>query len=355
MVNAAATYFEASLLSSVNIVFAKVLAMLIKFKTHHLDFLVKILRMDNAKKFRSQHFEDYCLVTSIELTYSVPYEHSQNGLVKVFIKKIQLINRPLLIHVGLPSHLWAHAILHAATLLRYIPTLFNDYSPLELLSGQKPDVSHFGTFGCQVWIPIAEPNRKTIGQHRLEGIYDKFDFPSIIRYLVPCTEVMYKARFQNCQFDENKFPYVLSSQPSPLLEFLAPELLTMNLDPKSALADTEVKKLLDIKALAKHLPDGFTNTPCVIRNPFPGDGSAAISILPKKHSIEPPNTSVKRLRSSNHIDCFVPSKLEPLLCTTDENQYVMSFVHNITTLESDPLTLDQTKSSLDWLKWLKAL
>ena len=88
LVDIVGTDIEASLLNSRNIVFAKVLAMLIKFRNHHPHFLVKILRMDNAKEFRSQHFEDYCLATSIELIYSISYEHSQNGLSKAFIKKI---------------------------------------------------------------------------------------------------------------------------------------------------------------------------------------------------------------------------------------------------------------------------
>ena len=76
LVDAASTHFEVSLLSSRNIVFAKVLAILIKFRTHHLDFSVKILWMENAKEFKSQYFEDYCLATGIELTLSVSYEHS---------------------------------------------------------------------------------------------------------------------------------------------------------------------------------------------------------------------------------------------------------------------------------------
>ena len=145
--------------------FAKVLAMPIKFKTHHLDFFVKTLKMDNAKEFRSQHFEDYCPATRINLTYLVLYENSLNGLAKAFIKKIQLISRPLLIHANLPSHFWAHAILHATTLLKYCPTLLNDFSPLELLSSQKLNISHLRVFECQVWILTAEPKRKTIAQH----------------------------------------------------------------------------------------------------------------------------------------------------------------------------------------------
>ena len=44
--------------------------------------------MDNAKELRSQQFEDYCVGSRNNLTYSVPYEHSQNGLAEAFIKKI---------------------------------------------------------------------------------------------------------------------------------------------------------------------------------------------------------------------------------------------------------------------------
>ena len=44
--------------------------------------------MDNAQEFRSHAFEDYFIAMGITLTYSVLYEHSQNGLAEVFIKKI---------------------------------------------------------------------------------------------------------------------------------------------------------------------------------------------------------------------------------------------------------------------------
>ena len=114
----------------------------------------------------------------------------------------------------------------------------------------------------------------------------------------------------------------------------------MNLDPKTTLTNTKVKKLLNLKALAKCLPDGFINTPCIAHNPLLGASSTPFSILPKKHSIEPPNTLVKRLRSSHHTDYHVPSKPEPLLYTQDEHQSIMSFVHDITTPISNPLTLD---------------
>ena len=75
--------------------------------------------------------------------------------------------------------------MHAATLLRLRPTLLNDHSPLELTSGQISNITHLKTFGCRVWVPVAEPHKKTIGNYRQEGIYVGFDSPSIVYYVAP--------------------------------------------------------------------------------------------------------------------------------------------------------------------------
>ena len=356
LVDAAGIHFEVSLLSTRNIVFSKLLAMLIKFRMHYLDYPVKTLHMDNTGEFKSQHFEDYCMATRIELTYSVPYEHSQNGLAEAFIKKIQLISRPLLIQANLPSYFWGHAVLHAATLLRYRPTLLNDFSPLELLSGQKPDISHFRVFGCQVWVPTVEPKRITINHHRVEGIYVGFDSPSIIRYLNPETGVLHKARFQNCKFDETVFPSVIVSKPNTPLEFWAPETLTMNPDPRIALTDSEVEKILDLKSLAEKLPNGFTNISRVTHNPLPGAGPAPISIRPERQAIESP--TAKKPKISHLFDApSLTEQLEPkpILCTPSEHELVMTFVQTMANLDSDPLTLEDAKASSDWPKWQVAL
>ena len=154
LVDAAGIHFEVSLLSTRNIVFSKLLAMLIKFRTHYPDYPVKTLRMDNVGEFKSQHFEDYCMATGIELTYSVPYEHSQNGLAEAFIKKIQLISRPLLIQANLPSYFWGHAVLHAATLLNTARPFSMTSLPWSSSQARSQIFPTFGfldvKFGCQL-------------------------------------------------------------------------------------------------------------------------------------------------------------------------------------------------------------
>jgi hypothetical protein len=118
LIDASGSHLEVALLTTRNLVFPKILAILLRYKNHFPDHPVKFLRMDNALEFRSHAFEDYCTTSGITLTYSAPYEHSQNGLAEAFIKKLQLVTRPLLIHAKLPDSFWGHAILHAAALLR---------------------------------------------------------------------------------------------------------------------------------------------------------------------------------------------------------------------------------------------
>lgn len=81
--------------------------------------------MDNVQEFRSHAFEDYCIAVGITLTYYIPYEHSHDGLAGAFTKKVQLITRPLLLHAKLLPTMWAHVVLHVASLIQLRPTLLN--------------------------------------------------------------------------------------------------------------------------------------------------------------------------------------------------------------------------------------
>ena len=150
LVDASGRHAKVSLFSTRNMAFPKLLAMILKIRTHYPDANIKTLRMDNAGEFKSQTFEDYCVASGIALTYAVPYEHSQNGLAEAYIKKIQLVVRFLLIYAKLQSSLWGHAVLHAAALLRFRPTLLHTQTPLELVSRKLPNISHLRTFGCRV-------------------------------------------------------------------------------------------------------------------------------------------------------------------------------------------------------------
>jgi hypothetical protein len=162
--------------------------------------------MDNASEFTSQIFYDYCMSIEINVEHLVAHTHTQNGLAESFIKRLQLIARLLLMKTKLSVSAWEHAILHTASLVRIRPTTYQKYFPLQLAFGQPPNIFHFRIFGCAVYVPIVPPQRTKMGPQRRLEIYVGFDSLSIIRYLEPLTGDIFKARFEDCHFDESLFP-----------------------------------------------------------------------------------------------------------------------------------------------------
>ena len=119
--------------------------------------------MDNAGEFTSKSFDAYCASLEIEVEYSVPHVHTQNGLVESMIKRVQIIARTILLRTKLGSSAWGHAVLHAAALIRICPTTLHTHSPLQLVFSHELDISHLRTFGCVVQVLVAPPQRTKMG------------------------------------------------------------------------------------------------------------------------------------------------------------------------------------------------
>jgi hypothetical protein len=138
----------------------------------------------------------------IKVGHPVAHVHTQNGLAESLIKRLQLIAIPLLMKCNLPSSAWGHTILQDAAFIGLRPTASHKFSPLQLVSGREPNLSHLKIFGCVVYVPISPPQRTKMGPQRRLGIYIGFHSPSIIKYLEPLTGDVFTARFADCQFDE---------------------------------------------------------------------------------------------------------------------------------------------------------
>ena len=150
MIDASTRWSHVYLLSMRNQAFARLLAQIIRLRAHFPDYLIKSIRLDNAGEFTSQAFNDYCMSIGITVEHPVAYVHTQNGLAESFIKRLQLIARPLLMRTKLPTSAWGHAILHAAALIRIRPKNYHELSPLRLVFGREPNISHLRIFGCAV-------------------------------------------------------------------------------------------------------------------------------------------------------------------------------------------------------------
>ena len=270
LIDASSRWSHVCLLASRNVAFARLLAQIIQLRAHFPDYQIKKIRLDNAGEFTSQSFNDFCMSIGIMVEHPVAHVHTQNGLAESLIKRLQLIARPLLMKSKLPSSAWGHAILHAAALIRLRPSASHKYSPLQLVSGKEPSLSHLKIFGCGVYVPIAPPQRTKMGPQRRLGIYVGFNSPSIIKYLEPLTGDVFTARFADCQFDETMFP-ILGGENKKLDK----QDVTWNasqisfLDPRSGQCELEVQKLIHLQRIANELPDAFTDTKRVTKSYIP--------------------------------------------------------------------------------------
>ena len=166
LIDASTRWSHVCLFSTRNTTFARLLAQIIRLKAQFPNHLIKTIRLDNASEFFSQTFLDYYMSVGIDVEYPIAHTHTQNGLAESIIKHLQLIARPLLLRTKLSLSAWGHAILHVATLIRIRPTSNHDYSPLQLVLGSQPNVSHFHIFGCVIYVPIAPPQHSKLGpQH----------------------------------------------------------------------------------------------------------------------------------------------------------------------------------------------
>ena len=252
LIYASTRWSHICLLSTRNVAFARLLAQIIRLRAQFPNYPIKKNHLDNASEFTSQAFNDYCMSIGIDVEHPVAYTHTQNGLVESLIKRLQIISRNFLMKSKLPVSAWGHAILHAASLVRIRPTAYHKFSPLQLVLGQQPNIIHLHTFGCAVYVPIAPPQRTKMGPQRRLGIYTGFDSPSIIRYLEPLTGDVFKARFEDCHFNETIFPPLKGEK--SLLE--ARREITWNvstlshLDPHTNQCELEVQRIIHLQGIA---------------------------------------------------------------------------------------------------------
>jgi transposase InsO family protein len=130
LIDASTRWSHVCLLATRNVAFASLLARIIQLRANFPDYKIKSIRLDNAREFTSQSFNDYCMSIEIKVEHPVAHVHTQNGLAESLFKRLQLIARPVLMKYNLPSSAWGHIILHVVALIKLRPTVSHKISPL---------------------------------------------------------------------------------------------------------------------------------------------------------------------------------------------------------------------------------
>ena len=91
LIDASTKWSHVCLLSTRNVAFSKLLAQIIRLRAQFPNYPIRKKNLDNASKFTSQAFDDYCMSIGIDVEHPVAHTHTQNGLAESLIKRLQII------------------------------------------------------------------------------------------------------------------------------------------------------------------------------------------------------------------------------------------------------------------------
>ena len=95
--------------------------------------------------------------------HSAACTHTQNGLAKSLIKRLQLIGRPLILISNFTFFMLGTCNTSASSICIQ-PSSYHTYSSSQLVFGQQLDISHFKIFRCAVYVPVANPFYFFVGE-----------------------------------------------------------------------------------------------------------------------------------------------------------------------------------------------
>ena len=130
----------------------------ITFKEFHTEmqnqgYTILVVHSDNGKEFTSNEFSAHLRKYGIKHELTAPHTSWQNGAAERRIGVIIPIARTLLIAANLPKSFWGEAAYTSNWIVNRISTKsIIGKSPMEVLTGSRPDLSDLHVFGCKAWV-----------------------------------------------------------------------------------------------------------------------------------------------------------------------------------------------------------
>ncbi|CAI7799278.1 unnamed protein product [Closterium sp. NIES-53] len=120
-----------------------------------------MLRSDRGGEFLGKEFTDFVDGKGIVHDLTCPYTPQQNGMAEREIRTTVESVRTMLLHMGVQHHWW-HLALRQAVWVRNClerSTTLPGMTPYQLLTGNKPDLTHARVWGCMVQFMVPEQQR----------------------------------------------------------------------------------------------------------------------------------------------------------------------------------------------------
>ena len=130
----------------------------------------RAIRTDNATEYVNKELATYLKAKGIIHQTTVPYNPEQNGAAERLNRTLMERTRAMLSDAGLPSDLWAEAVVTANYIRCRSPAANKAKTPWELFFGNKPDVSMLRTFGATAYAYVPKEKRHKLDDRSLRGV-----------------------------------------------------------------------------------------------------------------------------------------------------------------------------------------
>ena len=185
-----------------------------KFKSEALEKLKQYvaeegvpekLRSDNAKEYKSQSFEKFCVENKIKREFTVPETPQQNGVAERYNRTLAEMTRCNLIEGKLSKMYWVRAMATANYTLNCITNEKTKKSPFELFFGKKPDLTKLRVFGCIVFMQKRKQQRSKLEPRGVKCKFLGYDdcSPSYVVQEIDSGQIHFA---RNTIFNENEIP-----------------------------------------------------------------------------------------------------------------------------------------------------
>jgi hypothetical protein len=136
-----------------------------------LGHSISRVRIDNDSVFLSKEFSSVCLAEGIAVERTVPYAHWQLGRIERQWGTLADGAKTLLLMANLPSRFWGHAFLTMVYIRNRCWSSGANGIPIELVTGDLPNLNNLRVFGCPAYVHIDVSLRKKFGDKAWKGVF----------------------------------------------------------------------------------------------------------------------------------------------------------------------------------------
>jgi transposase InsO family protein len=122
----------------------------------------KVFRTDRGTEYLNATLQDYLKKEGIRPQCTVGYAPEQNGIAERKNRTLMEGARTMLVESGLPKSFWAEAVNTANYVFNRIADKRTKKSPYEGMFKEKPKLTRFHEFGCDVYAMVPDEKRRKL-------------------------------------------------------------------------------------------------------------------------------------------------------------------------------------------------